>query len=60
MKVYIRKDESLDNAIDRFNQKVKRAAILEEYRGKSSYKSASEKRHDRDQAHKQKARQRAK
>ena len=42
MKVYIRKDESLDNAIDRFTHKVKKSGVLEEYRAKTAFRTQKE------------------
>ena len=60
MHVYIRKGETLDEALERFNRKVKKEELLDNYKGKRSFKSDAERRHDRDHARAQKKRQKAK
>lgn len=39
MKVYIRNNESLDSALDRFQKKMEKAGIIAEFRSKTAYKS---------------------
>lgn len=42
MTVYIRNNESIDSALDRFHRKVDKSGIIDEYRSKQAYKSKSE------------------
>lgn len=39
MTVYVRSDESLEGAIDRFSKKVEKAGIISQYRSKMAFRS---------------------
>lgn len=42
-KIYVRKDESLEDALRRFKKQVKKEGIMEELRRKEYYKSKGQK-----------------
>ena len=42
MTVYIKKNESLESAINRFHSKVEKAGIVSEYRSKTAFRSKKE------------------
>lgn len=48
MKVYIRKNESIDNAIERFSGKVKKSGVLDEYRAKTAFRTQKEMARERE------------
>lgn len=43
MTVYVRSDESLESAVERFRGKVDKACILSEYKDKLTFKTKREK-----------------
>ena len=48
MTVYVRKNESIESAIDRFNRIVDKSGILGEYRAKTAYKSKKQDHRERE------------